>query len=74
MEQNGLQNVTYEYNVSRLGTVGSARGYKRLSGRWVTYETQWYVGRRSILSLSVGGPSESYPRRQVVDFLASVAR
>lgn len=73
-EQNGLGYVSYFHEEVPLGIRAGARGTKRISGRWTTYETWWYVSRRSVLSLTVGHDSELYPSREISEFLDSVIR
>ena len=73
-EQNGLGYVSYFHEEVPLGIRAGARGTKRISGRWTTYETWWYVSRRSVLSLTVGHVSELYPSREISEFLDSVIR
>jgi hypothetical protein len=73
-EQNGLSNVSYSYDSIDLGVRARTRGTKQLDGRWVTYETVWFVSPRSVMGLTAGHVSESYPTREISAFLDSVTR
>jgi hypothetical protein len=73
-EQNGLGNVSYFHDIIDLGVRVRARGTKQLDGRWITYETVWFVSPRSLMSLTVGHLSESYPTEEITRFLDSVTR
>ena len=73
-EQDGLRNISYIYDNTDLGIRASARGTKQIEDRWVTYETVWLVSPSSVMSLTTGYFSESYPTREISSFLDSVAR
>jgi hypothetical protein len=73
-EQNGLGNVSYFYDSIELGVRARARGTKQLDGQWVTYETVWFVSPRSVMGLTAGHFSESYPTQEISGFLDSVTR
>jgi hypothetical protein len=73
-EQNGLSNVSYFHDHIDLGVRARARGTKQIDGRWATYETVWFVSPRSVMSLTVGHLSESYPTEEISGFLDSVTR
>jgi hypothetical protein len=74
VQQNGIGNITYRHDIIDLGVRASARGTKQLDGRWVTYETVWFVSPQSVMSLTVGHISQSYPTQEISRFLDSVSR
>ena len=73
MEMSGLSRVDYRHNMTPMGIVARARGYKQLDKKWVTYVTVWYIGSRSALSISMGGLSSTYPADAVLNFELSVS-
>ena len=73
-EQHGLSNVSIFYDNIDLGVRARARGTKQLDDRWVTYETVWFVSPRSVMGLTAGHFSESYPTLEISGFLDSVTR
>lgn len=66
--------MSYIHDKIDLGVRASARGTKQLDGRWVTYETVWFVSYRSVMALTAGHFSESYPTQELSRFLDSVTR
>lgn len=69
---NGLSAVEYSYDITDAGPTARARGVKRVQGVPLTYQVAVVAGSTSLLSVYAGGPSATYPQREVEPFLSSV--
>ncbi|MCP5186553.1 MAG: hypothetical protein H6991_02205 [Pseudomonadales bacterium] len=71
-ETNGLQYPEYSYAETSKGMFGTIRGYKRVGETQATYIIHVYVGRNSVASMYVGGPSKTFPQPGITAFLNSI--
>ena len=69
---NGLTETEFHYKEDQLGKSANLRGFKKLNNKSATYQTYIYIGKNSIITLSVGGLSETYPIEEVYKFLNSI--
>lgn len=71
-EQIGFEDAETNFSFENGVTKGGIRGSKVDGDVTHTYEVQWYVGDNSVLALTTGGYSQSYPEAEVVRFFDSV--
>jgi hypothetical protein len=69
---NGLRSAVYSHEGGNGWSSVRYRGYKKISKVPVTYIGQIYVGRHSLLSVAVAGPSETFPQGGIMRYLNSV--
>ncbi len=74
----GLSYPEIHYEKTKLGKIGTVRGYKELKDgdqlRVVTYFAKVIYGQRSGIILYVGCPSENYPTPEISKFLHSIKK
>ena len=73
-DQEGLNNVSYQYKYESTVHIGKLRGYKKVGEIRVVYETYWHFGAHSVLAVAGGGAAEFYPDSNVSACFSSVKR
>lgn len=71
-ESIGLSNAAVQVEDDNRGWCASVRGYKEIDGIPVTYETKFFYGRRSVISLTTGASSRRFPTLSVSKFYSSL--
>jgi len=68
----GLSRAAAEVEDDNRGWCVVVRGYKEIDGIPVTYETKFYYGKRSVMSLTTASSSRRYPTPSMSKFYESL--
>lgn len=73
-EREGLSGATYEADVTGGRTTGTVRGNKKISGIWVTYQSNFIIFDNNLLTATVAGLSSEFPSPKMLEFLNSLGQ